>query len=289
MCTESTTNDRYNGSLDMPFAHSADADIWWDSAGPDDGVGTETLLLLNGLGSPSATWFRVVRALRPTVRVVTIDNRGTGRTGVPEGPYPVSQLAADAVAVLDAAGVDKAHVLGLSLGGLIAQELALSFPSRVRSLVLAATHPGVPHATDPDPEVAGALVAAGSMPADERTRFLAPFLYAQSTPLARLLEDEQARAEWPTDPRGYTFQLVGASPWERLAELPSLDVPTLVLHGEDDRVAPVRYGERLASALPRATMVRLPGAGHGLFTDQEQLAAVTVRDFVLSHAEAVTA
>src|SRR5690349_24358309 len=104
MCTESTTNDRYNGSLDMPFAHSADADIWWDSAGPDDGVGTETLLLLNGLGSPAAKWFRVVRALRPTMRVVTIDNRGAGPTRVPAGPYPLPPRAADAGAGPDAAG-----------------------------------------------------------------------------------------------------------------------------------------------------------------------------------------
>jgi pimeloyl-ACP methyl ester carboxylesterase len=267
----------------MPVVHHAGADIWWDSVG----AGPETVLLLNGLGSPSATWFRVVRALSPHMRVLTIDNRGTGRTGVPEGPYPVATLAADAVAVLDAAGVDQAHVMGLSLGGLIAQELALSHSARVRSLVLAATHPGIPHATDPDPEVTGALISAGSMPSDERALFLSPFLYASAPPAAQE-EDEQARIAWPTDEQGYMHQLVGAATWERLSDLPALDIPTLVLHGEADRVVPLRYGEQLAAVLPRATLVRVPGAGHGLFTDQEQLTTDTVRTFVLAHAEAVT-
>jgi 3-oxoadipate enol-lactonase len=273
----------------MPVVHNACAEIWWDATGPDDRAGTETLLLLNGLSSPSATWFRLVRALRPQLRILTLDNRGTGRTGVPDGPYPIPLLAADALAVLDAAGADQAHVLGISLGGLIAQELALSHPERVRSLVLAATHPGVPHATEPDPEVSGALVAAASMPSDERAAYLAQFLYAAATPEEKRSEDEQARASWPTAEQGYLFQLLGAAGWERLAELPSLDVPALVLHGDDDRIVPVRYGEQLASALPRATLVRLPGAGHALFTDQEELAADAVREFVLTHARSVTA
>jgi pimeloyl-ACP methyl ester carboxylesterase len=270
------------------MAHRAGVDVWWDSAGPDDGVGTETVLLLNGLGSPSATWFRLVRALRPHLRVLTVDNRGTGRTGVPDGPYPVPTLAQDAVAVLDAAEVDQAHVVGLSLGGLIAQELALSNTGRVRSLVLAATHPGVPHATDPDQAAAAALVAAGTLPAAERARFLAPFLYAPGTSVERQQEDEQARDAWPTDEEGYRAQLLGAATWERLAELPRLDVPTLVLHGDQDRIVPLRYGEQLASVLPRATLVRL-SAGHALFTDQEEQATRAVRDFVLAHAEPVSA
>jgi len=249
-------------------------EVWWQEQGSGDPV-----LLINGLSSPSGTWFRLAGRLAPRFRVLTFDNRGTGRTGVPEGSYSVETMAQDAVAVLDAAGVASAHVVGLSMGGLIAQELALTAPDRLRSLVLASTHAGIPHGGDADPEIAAALAGAAGLPAAERTKALAPFLYAPGTSQLERDRDEAARAAAPTDESGYVRQLVGVAPWERLADLSSLAMPVMVLHGALDRLVPPRFGERLAAAIPHARHVVLEGAAHALFTDQEEVAATAVSSF----------
>src|ERR1700742_1185159 len=108
------------------------------------------VLLVMGLGLPGDAWWRTVPVLARTYRVITFDNRGSGRAERAEGPLTIAGMAADAVSVLDAAGVPRAHVYGMSMGGMIAQELALGFPERVGSLVLGATAPGGRAATPPD-------------------------------------------------------------------------------------------------------------------------------------------
>jgi 3-oxoadipate enol-lactonase len=259
----------------MPYLHRDDADIWWDEVG--DG---EAILLVNGLSSPSDTWFRLVRHLRTQYRVLTFDNRGVGRSGVPSGPYAVELMAADAAAVLDAAGIQTAHVLGLSMGGLIAQELTLNEPDRVRSLVLASTHVGIPHAGEADPEVATILAQAAKLPTRDRMVSLEPLLYAAGTSRSEIELDHQVRESRPTEESGYLNQLLGASTWERLADLPQIGVPTLVLHGAIDRLVPPAHGRVLAEAIPGARLNLLEGAGHELFTDRENDAAQAVIEFI---------
>ena len=118
----------------MPLLERPDtARISWESDGPDDG---QAVLLIMGLAYPAAMWFRQVPALAEHHRVLRLDNRGAGRTGdVPGAPYTVETMAADCLAVLDAAKVATAHIVGISMGGLMAQEIAMTAPERVRSLV----------------------------------------------------------------------------------------------------------------------------------------------------------
>src|SRR5688500_10343632 len=123
----------------MPVVDRGDAQIWWEAEG--DG---EPLLLIMGLGYSADMWWRLLPELTPRFRVIRFDNRGVGRTGVPAGPYPIPTMAADALAVLDAAGESSAHVMGVSMGGFIAQEVVLSSPERVRSLILGCTATGGP-------------------------------------------------------------------------------------------------------------------------------------------------
>src|SRR4051794_30272254 len=118
----------------MPFADSNGVKIWWEELGEGSPV-----LLLMGFGNSGQLWRPVAERLAAKHRVLIVDNRGTGQSDSPKGPYTVPEMAADAVAVLDAAGIDKAAVYGVSLGGAIAQEVAITHPGRVRSLVLGCT------------------------------------------------------------------------------------------------------------------------------------------------------
>ena len=127
----------------MAFVENQGARIYWDGQG--DGA---PVLLIMGLGYASDMWYRIRPALAAHYRTIALDNRGVGRSDLPAGPYPIALMASDAAAVLDATGIESAHVFGLSMGGMIAQEFALQYPKRVRSLILGCTAAGCPDADD---------------------------------------------------------------------------------------------------------------------------------------------
>src|SRR3984893_15429236 len=118
----------------MPFAEKEGTKIYWDERGAG-----QPLLLIMGLGSTSDLWYRLLPMLSAHYRTILFDNRGVGRSDAPPGPYSIATMAGDALSVLDAAGAGRAHVFGFSMGGFIAQVLALRNPSRVMSLTLAGT------------------------------------------------------------------------------------------------------------------------------------------------------
>jgi 3-oxoadipate enol-lactonase len=125
----------------MPFVENQGAKLYWDEQGSG-----EPLLLIMGLSYPSYMWHRSRPVLANSYRTIALDNRGVGQSDVPPGIYSIALMASDAAAVMDAAGVESAHVFGVSMGGMIAQEFALQYPSRVRSLILGCTAAGGPHA-----------------------------------------------------------------------------------------------------------------------------------------------
>jgi 3-oxoadipate enol-lactonase len=261
----------------MSYVESNGARLWWESTG--DG---NPILLINGLGSAATSWHRLRPRLAADFRVVSFDNRGAGRSEVPREPYAFETMATDAVAVLDAANIESAHVLGLSMGGLIAQQVALAYPSRVRSLVLASTHVGLPYLGEADPTVARQLEAAGRLPSAERAQALVSIQYANETRDADILVDQSVALEFPTTAEGFQGQLQAAAPWGRPGDLPRLAIPTLVMHGRDDRLVAMANGRRLAGAIPGAVWIAFERSGHQLFTDREADAAHAVREFLLT-------
>jgi 3-oxoadipate enol-lactonase len=259
----------------VPFIDSQGARIYWD----ERSVG-EPVLLIMGLGYPSDMWWRTRPVLDGHYRTIVLDNRGSGRSDVPPGPYPIPQMAADAVTVLDAAGVEGAHVFGISMGGMIAQELALEFPQRVRSLMLGCTAAGGPTAIRAEPEVTELLMNRGAMTPEQSAVAAIPYVYDRNTARNRIEEDLAIRRGWFPKPEGYVAQLQGILGWESYSRLPQLNVRTLVIHGETDRLVPVANGELIAGRIPGAKLVRLPHASHIFPTDQTAAANGAILEFL---------
>jgi 3-oxoadipate enol-lactonase len=184
--------------------------------------------------------------------------------------------------------VDRAHLLGLSMGGFIAQELVLTWPERVRSLVLAATHVGLPNAAEVNPDAVAALLASVMLPPAERARVVEPFTYWHGTSRREVERDNLVRAVMPTSDEGCAAQLMACRDWTRAAALCQVSAPTLVLHGRDDQLVPVANGRQLEAAIPGARLEVLAECSHQVFTDQEQRAAEAVLSFIheVEHAVA---
>ena len=250
------------------------ARISWEANGPRGG---QAVLLIMGLAYPAAMWFRLMPALTGRYRVIRVDNRGAGLTGdVPGAPYTVETMAADCLAVLDAAEAMTAHVVGISMGGLMAQEIALTAPERVRSLCLLATHPGIAHAVL-NPEALAILGKRGQLTPQEAAEESVPFNYAPSTPRERIEEDWAVRLPLAGTNEGYVAQAYGTSQWDGYARLGRITSPTLVMHGELDALVPPANGRILAERIPGAELVTVPHANHLLGTDQpEQVSDVLV-------------
>lgn len=245
------------------------------------GSGTP-VLLIQGWAYPAASWYRQVEALAPKHRVITVDNRGAGLTGdAPGAPYTVEMMAADCLAVLDDAGVDRAHVVGISMGGLMAQELALSHPERLLSLTLLASHPGTAAGVWPQ-EVHEFLAARAGMQQLEAREFSLPFNYAPTTSRERIEQDWAVRESGTASPEATAAQ-GGTALWCRYDELPSVTVPTLVAQGDIDRLVDPGNAEKLAVAIPGAELVMIPGANHILTTDQTDAVNQLLLDWFARH------
>src|SRR3954468_18049962 len=139
------------------------------------------VLLIMGLGLPGDAWWRTVPVLARSLQVLTFDNRGCGRSERPTGRLTLAGMAADAVSVLDAAGIARAHVYGISMGGMIAQEVALRYPERVDALVLGATSAGGTAATAPDRETLAFLTRRAAVPDEEGRWASVPYVYSERT------------------------------------------------------------------------------------------------------------
>lgn len=265
----------------MAFVENQQARIYWD----EQGHGAPVLLIM-GLSYPSDMWHRTRPVLTAHYQTIALDNRGIGRSDVPPGPYPIALMASDAAAVLDAAGVESAHLFGVSMGGMIAQEFALQYPRRVRSLILGCTAAGGPTAVRAEPEAAAMLRARGNMSPEEAIEAPVRFIYDSATPRERIDEDLAVRRPWLPRPEGYTAQLQGIIAWEAYSRLSAIAAPTLVIHGEADRLVPPENGKLIAERIPGAKLVMIPHASHLFTTDQTEAAHRAILEFLNEQAGA---
>lgn len=259
----------------MAFVENQGARIYWD----EQGIG-DPILLIMGLGVTSDLWHRTRPLLAEHFRTLALDNRGVGRSDVPSGLYPIALMASDAAAVLDAAEVESAHVFGISMGGMIAQEFALQYPSRVRSLILGCTSAGGPTAVRADADATQMLMARSKMSKEEALEAPVPFIYDSETARERIDEDIAIRRAWFPSAEGYTAQLKGILAWEAYSRIPAIRVPTLVIHGESDRLIPPGNAEVISGRIPGAKLILIPQASHIFATDQPDASHDAILSFL---------
>ncbi len=238
--------------------------------------GAPPLVILEGAGDAIPSWRRNIPTLAAELCVVAIDHRGNGESDEPPGPCTMATFVADAIAVLDALDRDRAHVYGQSFGGMVALEMALTHPARVRTLVLGCTHPGAHHAV----EVDGATVPKG----EAWRSWYAPG-YPDAHP-ERVEEDLRVTRAQPDHPEGGRRQWEAMVGWDAYDRLPAIAIPTLVLHGTEDRIIAPVNAEILAERIPGAELVWLEGAGHVYTWEQPERADAAVLDFLRRHADA---
>ena len=259
----------------MAFVENQGARIYWD----EQGQGVPVLLIM-GLGYPSDMWHRTRPVLAAHYQTIALDNRGIGRSDVPPGPYPIALMASDAAAVLDAAAIESAHIFVVSMGGMIAQEFALQYPQRVRSLILGCTAAGGPTVVRAEAEATQMLVTRDQMSPEQAAEAAVPFIYDFATPRERMDQDWAIRRPWFPRPEAYRAQLEGILAWEAYSRLDRIAAPTLVIHGERDRLVPPGNGKLIAERIPGAQLVMIPHASHLFLTDQTEQAHRTILEFL---------
>jgi 3-oxoadipate enol-lactonase len=265
----------------MPFAQLPDLEVYYEVHGTGSKV-----LWISGTGADlRQNPARGRGPLEQHHEVLMYDQRGLGRTSKPDEPYSMAGYAADAVGLMDALGWERAHVLGVSFGGMVAQHLALDHPDRVDRLVLACTSSGGAGGSSYD------LSTVADLPEEERLRAILPIFDSRNDPgadppvyapafdwLAPLMARPPLNADDPAAEMGARRQLEARSGHDTWRRLGAITAPTLVIGGRYDRQAPPQNLERLAGAIPDARLELCDG-GH-MFLLQEPTAWTTIIDFL---------
>ncbi|HEX4478266.1 MAG TPA: alpha/beta hydrolase [Polyangiaceae bacterium] len=253
-----------------------------------EGTADDSILLIMGLGGRAADWgTRFPALLAERYRVIRLDNRGVGASPPAPGGYVLDDLARDATRVLDAVGVARAHVMGISMGGMISQLVALNHPERVNKLVLLSTHFGGHSLVPPHPDAMRLFdqeefVKRGKDPL-AMMRFTLSVITApgfiERTPEA-LNEILRNVEKEPTSQRAFLAQVQAIIGSDRSERVTHITQPTMVVHGDEDKLIPFENGKRLGDAIPGAKFARLAGVGHmPMFEATNELARL-VLDFL---------
>jgi 3-oxoadipate enol-lactonase len=251
----------------VPYADNGGVRLYYETHGQG-----EPLLLVPGFGCTTHIYQYHAPAFARRFRVIVFDPRGATRSSAPPGGWTMRDFVDDAVAVLDAAGAREASVLGTSFGGMVALNLALEHPGRVRRLVLGCTTPGGAAHVSPPPEQVALFLASGDEPDPVKAvRMRYPLHYSDEYAAehdGEIVARARADQQWRCSPQGRAGQLTAMRTHDVAARLPSLAAPTLVAHGEHDGVIPVENAHALASRIPGATLRIYAGARHVFFIER---------------------
>ncbi|HXF52201.1 MAG TPA: alpha/beta hydrolase [Dehalococcoidia bacterium] len=266
----------------MAFVRVGSIDLYYEEHGSG-----EPLLLIQGFGGNTVAWGPLVPALAARYRVIAFDNRDAGRSGQATEPYTIADMADDAARLLDALGVPSAHVLGASMGGMIAQELALRWPQKVRSLILACTTCGGPRSAGWD-ELCQRLDLVRElreMPAPDSdlvqqqlSWMFSPEFLANPTPAFQ--EFILSTLQYPAPLEGMKRQAEAIRRHDTYDRLPQIAAPTLVIAGEDDPLILAENSRILAERIPNAQLILYPRLRHGFNLEDPERVHADILSFL---------
>ena len=264
----------------MPYIQANGLNIYYEL----EGAGAP-LLLIRGLGSTCEGFREQIRGLAPHFQVVAFDNRCVGRTDQPQQPFAIADMANDTAALIEALRMESAHIFGVSLGGMVAQELALRYPQKVRKLVLGCTHAG-PRTAVRSPDWAVRIFnESRDMPRPEALRFSVPILFARKTvdEHPQLVEAALRVMENNNQPKAsYLLQLGAAMQHETFDRLHQITQPTLVMTGTEDALIDPGNSRVLSEHIPGARLIEFEKTGHLFFTEKPELVNSALVDFFKS-------
>ncbi len=242
------------------------------------------LLMIMGLGGQANSWGEpFLQQLRPHFRLLRFSNRGTGLSDKPEGPYSVSQMADDAAGLLRELAIGRAHVLGISMGGMIAQELVLSHPELVQGLVLGCTACGPAHSAATPVETLARFGQIGSLPLEERARqFWLMAVTPEFIERGQAFLDEMLEMALKTPTPWTTFgkQFAAVQSFDTYDRLPQVTARTLIVHGDRDILVPAENAEVLHGRIAGSRVRIIPGVGHCFFWEKPEESAQAVVEFL---------
>jgi 3-oxoadipate enol-lactonase len=262
----------------VPSVRVRDIDIYYSEAGAG-----EPLLLIMGFGGDHTAWAFQQGAFANRYRVIVFDNRGAGQTSAPDQPYTTAMMAADTCGLMDALAIDRAHVIGVSMGGMIAQELALAHPERVSSVHLGCTF------ARPDAYLLALNAAWRDMRIglgrDQTLRTLAlwlfaPTTYAERPDLVEMVLQNALANPYPQSVVGFLRQGEAIAAHDAIDRLEAIRCPTLVSVAEDDILVPPRFSRDIAKRIPGAELRLVPGAGHCYFLERPEVFNEISLDFI---------
>src|SRR3954452_3180261 len=244
------------------------------------------LLLIQGMSGTHISWGDAFKgALEEGFDVVAFDNRGIGLSAPVDGPFTIAEMAEDTAGLLEALGLESAHVVGISMGGMIAQELALAHPDRLRSLTLGCTYCGGP-GSQLMPQKSVEKIAAGMMSGD-RDKAIRASWEVNLSPAFRADESgyaafHQMATSVPAAKRTIELQAQAIFGHDTSAQLSEVSTPTLIVHGTEDGVLPYPNGEQIAGLMPAAGLETLEGVGHMFWWEQPERSAELIREHALA-------
>ena len=262
------------------IAQLNDVELYYEVHGEGDPV-----LLIPGLGSDSATWSPLVAEFS-NYRLIMVENRGSGRSSKPAGRYSTAQMAEDAAGLLEMLNVQKAHVIGKSMGGMVAQMLAAQFPGLVRSLVLVSTLMKHDRYGEELLELGREIAEKAGLFTTYRQAFVMSYSREYCmTNRSRLAEvkaliDQMDEKEML---KGYLAQSLACQEHDASAEAPSIVAPTLVITGREDLITTPEHARRLAAAIPNSELLIAPRGGHGLWREFAADVNAPVLEFLRRH------
>lgn len=262
----------------MPIAQCKDIDIYYEVHGSGFPV-----LFISGLGAGTWAWEPQMPFFRRRYQMITFDNRGAGRSSAPPGPYSIEQMALDTVRLLYTLDIEEVFVVGLSMGGMIAQELALILPHRVRGLVLAATHPGGNMRISGSQDVYQRLMDNSGLSPEEIMDKNIPILFSPESVTNRpeLIQAYRERQkDIPLQPEhAFAAQQAAIQGFDCSTKLNKIQAPALLLAGEDDQLIPAQNVQRMADHIPDSRVKILPQAGHLIHMEQMEEFNQTLHEF----------